>query len=234
MRVQRHGRALVDGRHESRVTDSSSPPEASSTPARASGALDEIHSFVRSFEALSPTERAEAEALIVVRRASVDHALAQAREAADSLQQLRAEVVDDARGPFDEARERVAMLQLVHALAVSHTQLLRRYQELQLSVAIARAIEQPIGIAKEQLEKQCPAISYGAVLRGSRDYDLPGDGECVVCQSDLVPSDRVRMLPCRHVFHCECLDPWLERATCCPTCRAAVCPPESASAETST
>ena len=30
---------------------------------------------------------------------------------------------------------------------------------------------------------------------------LPGDGECAVCQADISPPERVRLLPCRHVFH---------------------------------
>jgi hypothetical protein len=83
---------------------------------------------------------------------------------------------------------------------------------------------QPRGVPRDQLEKELPPLTYGAVLRHSRGYEpLPGDGECAVCQADISPPERVRLLPCRHVFHVGCIDPWLERSTCCPTCRAAVC-----------
>jgi hypothetical protein len=89
-----------------------------------------------SSQALS-VHRAEVVSRIAERRTRVDLALAQAREAANALQTLRTEVVSDARGPFDEARERSSMMQLVRALAVAHQGLLRRYQELQLEVSLA-------------------------------------------------------------------------------------------------
>ena len=193
--------------------------------------LDELRSFVANFDALPAEARARAasnaaaaQARITERRASVDRALEQARAASSALQDLRAAVVSGRDGPFDEERERAAMLQLVHALALSHRQLLRRYQELQLDVAVARALDaEPAGVSRAWLEKECPPLSYGAVLRASRGYGLPGDGECAVCQSDMERDDRVRLLPCRHAFHCECIDPWLAKSTCCPTCRASVC-----------
>ena len=46
--------------------------------------------------------------------------------------------------------------------------------------------------------------------------------ECAICQGTLEPDDTVRLLPCRHAFHTDCIDTWLERSTRCPTCRAAV------------
>ena len=128
------------------------------------------------------------------------------------------------------------MMALVRTLSASHEELLRRYQELQLSLAIARALGAggpSSGLPRERLEKELPPLSYASVLRGSRGYDggLPGDGECAVCQTDLEPTDRVRLFPCRHAFHVECIDPWLQRSTCCPTCRASVCPESPTSAD---
>ena len=189
-------------------------------------ALREIHSFVQSFEALAPNERAEEERRLVERRANVDHAISQANAASGALRALREDVLVNGHGPFDEVRERAAMMQLVQALAISHQHLIRRYQELQLTVAVTRALDERgaarAGISRERLNATCPSISYSAVLRGSRGYDLPGDGECAVCQCDLHGAERVRLLPCRHVYHCECCDPWLERSNSCPTCRTAV------------
>ena len=175
------------------------------------------------------SDRPQAERRIADGRARVDAALAQAQEAASALQRLRSDVVNERNGPFDEERERAAMMQLVQALATSHDQIRRRYQELQMSVMIARALDaaklnEPSGVPLEQLDEHCPAISYGAVLRASRVYGLPGDSQCAVCQSELERTDSVRMLPCRHCYHRECIDPWLtQRSRCCPTCRASVC-----------
>lgn len=201
------------------------PPQRTNT--RMPSALDELRSFVNDFEVIPEATRVEVDERITTRRANVDRALAQAREASVQLQELRASVVEGRRGPFDEDRERSAMLQLVHALALSHQQLMRRYQELQMDVAVARALEamKPVGVSPAQLEETCPALTYEAVLRGSvGSYSLPGDGECAVCQSDFEGMDRVRLLPCKHTFHCECIDPWLAKSTCCPTCRGHVVP----------
>ena len=176
-----------------------------------------------------PSDRAEAEARIELRRQRVDGALSRARAAANELQGLRDGVETSVE--FDEARERSAMMMLVHALAVSHQELLSRYQELQMEVAISRSLEiiggpddaASSGVASEVLEKSLPSISFTSVLRGSSGFHLPGAGECTVCQFDLEADDAVRLLPCRHCFHTTCIDPWFERSTCCPTCRAAVC-----------
>jgi hypothetical protein len=45
--------------------------------------------------------------------------------------------------------------------------------------------------------------------------------ECVICLSQLVPGDLVQPMPyCIHVFHLDCIQPWLESGhLTCPTCR---------------
>ena len=50
-----------------------------------------------------------------------------------------------------------------------------------------------------------------------------GGDPCIVCQLDFEPADTVIQLPtCEHVFHDECLAPWLERKKTCPTCSRSV------------
>ncbi|ODV97193.1 hypothetical protein PACTADRAFT_48943 [Pachysolen tannophilus NRRL Y-2460] len=45
-------------------------------------------------------------------------------------------------------------------------------------------------------------------------------GICAICLEVLEPEDLVRGLICGHVFHQECLDPWLiTRKACCPMCK---------------
>lgn len=44
---------------------------------------------------------------------------------------------------------------------------------------------------------------------------------CPVCLTAFEEGDSLRLLPhCSHVFHPECIDPWLHRRATCPLCRA--------------
>ncbi|CDO57400.1 hypothetical protein DV495_002097 [Geotrichum candidum] len=53
-------------------------------------------------------------------------------------------------------------------------------------------------------------------------YDLGPYEEnvCIICQGDLESEDMVRMLSCHHIFHDECVSPWiLEKNGTCPLCK---------------
>jgi len=43
--------------------------------------------------------------------------------------------------------------------------------------------------------------------------------ECSVCKEEFKKSDEVNQLPCNHVFHPDCIIPWLKQHNSCPTCR---------------
>ena len=43
---------------------------------------------------------------------------------------------------------------------------------------------------------------------------------CVVCQDDFEPRERVGVLSCGHTFHPDCIKPWLAKQKTCPLCRA--------------
>ncbi|KAM3298364.1 hypothetical protein ACQJBY_040033 [Aegilops geniculata] len=44
---------------------------------------------------------------------------------------------------------------------------------------------------------------------------------CPVCLAAFEEGDNLRLLPhCSHVFHPECIDPWLQARATCPLCRA--------------
>ena len=50
---------------------------------------------------------------------------------------------------------------------------------------------------------------------GTNDQD-----ECTICLDEFVQGDRVRKLPCGHVFHSTCIARWLiERNAVCPLCK---------------
>jgi hypothetical protein len=52
--------------------------------------------------------------------------------------------------------------------------------------------------------------------------------QCLICLEDYNPEEDLRLLTCRHVFHKECVDRWLETGrNNCPACRSQVRIPES-------
>jgi|MDSW01.3.fsa_nt_gb hypothetical protein len=51
------------------------------------------------------------------------------------------------------------------------------------------------------------------------------DGKCLVCQEEFTAEGEesdVRELPCKHVFHRECIDEWLANDERCPTCKRSI------------
>ncbi|XP_077236485.1 RING/U-box superfamily protein [Tasmannia lanceolata] len=48
---------------------------------------------------------------------------------------------------------------------------------------------------------------------------LGNETECAVCRESLVVNDKMQELPCKHLFHPNCLKPWLDEHNSCPICR---------------
>ncbi|CAN6845008.1 unnamed protein product [Brassica oleracea] len=48
---------------------------------------------------------------------------------------------------------------------------------------------------------------------------------CPICLQDAAEGEKMRRLTaCGHCFHAECIDPWLEKRSTCPQCRAQIPP----------
>jgi hypothetical protein len=63
-------------------------------------------------------------------------------------------------------------------------------------------------------------LEYRAPLRFGRHCVHPNLETCAVCFDDVLPSSLHRHLPCQHIFHAACVDPWLlQRSAACPMCR---------------
>mmetsp|Transcript_98787 Transcript_98787/g.156239 ORF Transcript_98787/g.156239 Transcript_98787/m.156239 type:complete len:422 (+) Transcript_98787:42-1307(+) len=43
--------------------------------------------------------------------------------------------------------------------------------------------------------------------------------QCMVCLEEFEISDKVRILPCFHRYHCSCIDTWFLRDSRCPICK---------------
>ncbi|XP_066327286.1 RING-H2 finger protein ATL3-like [Miscanthus floridulus] len=81
----------------------------------------------------------------------------------------------------------------------------------------------------EQLVIGHRAEMHAALAAGRvPSYDYLGDGaaeDCAVCLGEVEKGETVRQLPaCQHVFHRECIDPWLRAHATCPVCRSSVLP----------
>ncbi|PWY66955.1 hypothetical protein BO83DRAFT_410305 [Aspergillus eucalypticola CBS 122712] len=63
---------------------------------------------------------------------------------------------------------------------------------------------------------------------GDDDPDKYTSGDnhrtCAICIDQFADDDEIRSLPCRHIFHTVCLDPWVTKKNAfCPLCKKALC-----------
>jgi len=72
------------------------------------------------------------------------------------------------------------------------------------------------GLSASTLETLAEEEEWSEELRQRLDLEQT---ECIVCICDFEEGDRVRVLPCKHVFHSACIDEWLGRDAHCPLCR---------------
>jgi len=68
-----------------------------------------------------------------------------------------------------------------------------------------------------------PELDYGQV---SNDFTYSYNISCTscsICLDDYEQGEKLRLLPCGHFFHTDCVLPWLtERQDCCPLCKVKV------------
>lgn len=48
---------------------------------------------------------------------------------------------------------------------------------------------------------------------------VDGGAQCAVCMDDFLLGASAKQLPCKHVFHKDCILPWLDLHSSCPVCR---------------
>lgn len=80
--------------------------------------------------------------------------------------------------------------------------------------------------AKERLTRRLASAAKKAIAKIPQRTVKTGDKElesefdqCAVCIEGYKASDVIRILPCKHIFHKSCVDPWLLDQRSCPMCK---------------
>ncbi|CAN6905226.1 unnamed protein product [Brassica oleracea] len=61
--------------------------------------------------------------------------------------------------------------------------------------------------------------------RNPQGYSGGDEKRCSVCLEDFEPKETVMLTPCKHMFHEECIVPWLKSKGQCPVCRFIILTP---------
>ncbi|KAA0149801.1 hypothetical protein FNF28_07325 [Cafeteria roenbergensis] len=87
----------------------------------------------------------------------------------------------------------------------------------------------PTGLLPSDLERLAvltwPLASPAAAASGAGEpakVSASTQSQCPICLEEFNRGDKVRMLPCHHIAHPDCLDPWLRRNVTCPLCKGDV------------
>lgn len=79
---------------------------------------------------------------------------------------------------------------------------------------------QAVALQVQALEALPPPLQY---CKGGLDITSSCCGDrCTICLDDFVDGESCRVFACNHVFHSNCIDPWLKNHLTCPICRDSV------------
>ncbi|NXG59839.1 RN128 ligase, partial [Hemiprocne comata] len=83
---------------------------------------------------------------------------------------------------------------------------------------IARAQSRNQRQLKARAKKAIEQLQLRTLKQGDKETGPDGDS-CVVCIELYKPNEVVRILTCNHLFHKNCIDPWLLEHRTCPMCK---------------
>jgi len=73
-------------------------------------------------------------------------------------------------------------------------------------------------VPKYKYKANSPETKYGSITI------QPGYEDCVICMAGYEDQNYIRVLPCNHHFHQECIDQWICLTPKCPLCKRSVDP----------
>ncbi|XP_038630768.1 E3 ubiquitin-protein ligase RNF128 isoform X2 [Scyliorhinus canicula] len=83
---------------------------------------------------------------------------------------------------------------------------------------IARAQTRKQKQLKHEAKKAINQLDVRVLKHGDQETGPDADS-CAVCIDAYKPNDVVRILTCNHIFHKNCIDPWLLEHRTCPMCK---------------
>ncbi|KAK7243460.1 hypothetical protein RIF29_38257 [Crotalaria pallida] len=75
----------------------------------------------------------------------------------------------------------------------------------------------PTSKSKPRAAESVPLV----IVTSSLLFQLDSNGvvSCAVCKDDVSVDDEAKILPCNHLYHSDCITPWLVSHDSCPLCR---------------
>ncbi|KAL5714020.1 RING-type E3 ubiquitin transferase [Ranunculus cassubicifolius] len=77
------------------------------------------------------------------------------------------------------------------------------------NIAVSALGNRPASKAAVEL---MPTIEIG-------DDHVMGESHCAVCKEDFEIGSEAKEMPCKHIYHMDCIQPWLSMRNTCPLCR---------------
>lgn len=71
---------------------------------------------------------------------------------------------------------------------------------------------------RKETKKVIGQLPLHTVKHGEKGIDVDAEN-CAVCIENFKVKDIIRILPCKHIFHRICIDPWLLDHRTCPMCK---------------
>ncbi|KAF0871547.1 RN149 ligase, partial [Crocuta crocuta] len=71
---------------------------------------------------------------------------------------------------------------------------------------------------RKEAKKIIGQLPLHTVKHGEKGVDVDAEN-CAVCIENFKVKDVIRILPCKHIFHRICIDPWLLDHRTCPMCK---------------
>lgn len=71
---------------------------------------------------------------------------------------------------------------------------------------------------RKETKKVIGQLPLHTIKHGEKGIDVDAES-CAVCIENFKVKDVIRILPCKHIFHRTCIDPWLLDHHTCPMCK---------------